>query len=58
MPIWVTNVEDGMVTIDANHPLAGETLHFAVQIDSLRAPTDDEKAHGHPHGLTGSETHH
>jgi FKBP-type peptidyl-prolyl cis-trans isomerase SlyD len=58
MPIWVTAVEEGMVTIDANHPLAGETLHFAVQIDSLRAPTDDEKAHGHPHGLTGSETHH
>jgi FKBP-type peptidyl-prolyl cis-trans isomerase SlyD len=58
MPIWVTAVEDGMVTIDANHPLAGQTLHFAVKVDSLRAPTDDEKAHGHPHGLTGSETHH
>jgi FKBP-type peptidyl-prolyl cis-trans isomerase SlyD len=58
MPVWVTAVEEGMVTIDANHPLAGETLHFAVQIASLRAPTDDEKAHGHPHGLTGSETHH
>lgn len=58
MPIWVTSVDEGMVTIDANHPLAGETLHFAVQIASLRAPTDDEKAHGHPHGLTGSETHH
>jgi FKBP-type peptidyl-prolyl cis-trans isomerase SlyD len=58
IPIWVTKVEDGMVTIDANHPLAGETLHFAIKVESIRAPTEDEKAHGHPHGLTGEETNH
>jgi FKBP-type peptidyl-prolyl cis-trans isomerase SlyD len=58
IPIWVTNVEDGMVTIDANHPLAGKTLHFAIKIEGVRAPTEQETAQGHPTGLTGEETAH
>ena len=56
MPIWVTKVEDGMVTIDANHPLAGETLHFAIEVAGIRAATSCETGCGHPHGLTGSES--
>jgi FKBP-type peptidyl-prolyl cis-trans isomerase SlyD len=58
IPIWITGVTDDTVTIDANHPLAGQALHFSVKVESLRAPTDEEKTHGHPHGLTGTETHH
>jgi FKBP-type peptidyl-prolyl cis-trans isomerase SlyD len=58
IPIWVTQVTETMVTIDGNHPLAGETLHFSIKVEGLRQPTEDEKAHGHPHGVTGTETHH
>ena len=57
VPVWVTAVEDDTVTLDANHPLAGQTLHFSVEIAGLRDATDEEKAHGHPHGLTGQEGH-
>ncbi|MEC8194489.1 MAG: peptidylprolyl isomerase [Myxococcota bacterium] len=56
MPIWVTKVENGMVTIDANHPLAGQTLHFAVTIAGVREATSCETGCGYPHGLTGEET--
>lgn len=38
------------VTLDANHPLAGETLNFQVTITELRAALADEIAHGHVHG--------
>ena len=58
IPVWVTAVGDDTVTLDGNHPLAGEALHFKVSIESTRAPTEDEKLHGHPHGLTGTESHH
>lgn len=47
--ITVIEVEGDDVTIDANHPLAGETLHFSVQIREVRAATDEEKDHGHAH---------
>ena len=33
--------------------LAGVTLHFAVQIVAVRDATEDEVAHGHPHGPGG-----
>lgn len=56
MPIWVTKVENEMVTIDANHPLAGQTLHFAVTIAGVREATPSETESGYPHGLTGEET--
>ena len=55
IPIWITEVADDTVTIDANHPLAGQTLHFAIEVAAIRLPTDDEKANGHPNGVTGAE---
>lgn len=58
IPIWITAVEGDVVTIDANHPLAGKTLHFSIEVAGIRLPNDDEKAHGHPHGITGTEVHH
>lgn len=41
------------VQIDGNHPLAGETLHFSVEVDSIREATGEELKHGHVHGEGG-----
>jgi len=49
-PLWITSVEDDQVHVDRNHPLAGETLHFAVEITDIRDATEQEREHGHPHG--------
>ena len=57
-PVWIARVEDDQVFLDGNHPLAGETLHFAVEVVGVRDATDDERAHGHPHGLDGTAGHH
>jgi FKBP-type peptidyl-prolyl cis-trans isomerase SlyD len=60
MPItlWVTRVEKTQVFVDTNHPLAGETLHFQVEITHIRDANAVELAHGHPHGAHGDEDHH
>ena len=47
--ITVVSVENDEVTIDGNHPLAGVTLHFAVDIIEVREATADELEHGHGH---------
>jgi len=49
----VTKVDGDNVTIDLNHPLAGETLFFDVEIKDVRDATADELAHGHVHGAGG-----
>ena len=46
----VTAMEGDSVTVDANHPLAGEQLHFDVQIVEVRDASDEEIDHGHVHG--------
>ncbi|MBN1964320.1 MAG: peptidylprolyl isomerase [Anaerolineae bacterium] len=45
----VIDLDDESVTLDFNHPLAGETLRFDVEIVGVRDATPDERAHGHPH---------
>lgn len=51
MPLTVLAVEDGAVTVDFNHPLAGKELDFDVTIRDVRDATLEEIAHGHVHGL-------
>ena len=53
----VMGVEDDQVKIDGNHPLAGQTLYFNVEIVSVRKATKEELAHGHAHGPDGSHKH-
>lgn len=48
-PVTVIQVEDDGVTLDGNHPLAGQTLNFSVEVTEVREATDDEIAHGHVH---------
>ncbi len=55
MRVVVTAVEGDNVTVDGNHPLAGETLHFAVEIAEVRAASEEELAHGHVHGPGGHQ---
>ena len=47
-PLQVTVVEvgDQQVKIDANHPLAGRNLHFAVEVAEVREASDEEKQLG------------
>ena len=47
--IMVTAVEGDQVTVDANHPMAGKTLHFDVEVVSVRDATEQELDHGHVH---------
>jgi len=48
--ITVTEIDGDDVTVDGNHPLAGETLIFDVELIDVRPATADELAHGHVHG--------
>ncbi len=47
--ITVTKVEGDLITVDGNHPLAGQKLNFEVEVDSVREATAEEIAHGHVH---------
>ena len=49
----VTKIEDEAVTLDFNHPLAGQTLHFDVEILEVRDASAEELDHGHVHGPGG-----
>jgi len=57
MTLWVVGVSSDSVEIDANHPLAGMTLTFDVEVLAIRSATKDEIAHGHPHGPDGHHHH-
>lgn len=53
--VTVTGVEEEDVTVDANHPLAGQTLNFEVEIKEVRDATEEELEHGHVHGPGGHQ---
>ena len=52
----VAHLEGNDVFIDGNHPLAGKTLQFSVEVKSIREATQEELSHGHVHG-PGGHTH-
>lgn len=49
----ITEINGDEITVDGNHPLAGQRLHFAVSIESIREATKEELDHGHIHAAGG-----
>lgn len=47
--ITVTQVQDDHITVDANHPLAGEALKFEVEVENVRDATAAEIGDGQAH---------
>jgi FKBP-type peptidyl-prolyl cis-trans isomerase SlyD len=54
-PVQATVVKVGRfnIDVDTNHPLAGQTLMFDVEVVEVRDATAEEIAHGHVHGPGG-----
>lgn len=53
-PIFmVTQIEGEDVSLDGNHPLAGQDLTFDVEVMEIREATAEELEHGHAHGAGG-----
>ena len=53
----VTKVTDSHVSVDGNHPLAGQDLFFDVEVMDIRPATQEELSHGHIHGAGGHHHH-
>ena len=53
--VTVTAVDSESVTVDSNHPLAGQTLNFDVTVVDVREATQQELTHGHVHGAHGHD---
>lgn len=53
--VTVRDIDGDQVTIDGNHPLAGQQLNFKVKVISVRAASEEELAHGHVHGEGGHQ---
>jgi FKBP-type peptidyl-prolyl cis-trans isomerase SlyD len=51
--VTVVRVDRDFVTVDGNHPLAGRTLNFSVEVAGVRKATHEEISHGHVHGPGG-----
>ena len=49
----IAAVDGDTVRVDFNHQMAGKTLHFEVEVNSVRDASPEELAHGHVHGPGG-----
>lgn len=57
-PVIITAINGDEITLDGNHPLAGQDLTFAVEVVGKRPATPEELAHGHVHGMGGCHHNH
>ncbi|MBW8359255.1 MAG: peptidylprolyl isomerase [Weeksellaceae bacterium] len=53
----VMEVTPEAVTVDLNHPMAGKTLNFDIEVVVTRPATEEEISHGHAHGADGHSGH-
>jgi len=53
----ITDIADGKVVVDGNHPLAGVALVFDITISEVRKASAEEVSHGHVHGPGGHHHH-
>ncbi|GAB1431905.1 peptidylprolyl isomerase [Spirochaetota bacterium] len=53
--VTVTGIDGDKISLDANHPLAGKTLHFDVSVSDIREASAEELQHGHVHGAHAHE---
>jgi FKBP-type peptidyl-prolyl cis-trans isomerase SlyD len=51
--VTVHKIGMSAIDVDHNHPLAGKTLHFDIEVTDVRAATPEELAHGHAHAGDG-----
>ncbi|MBA4743299.1 MAG: peptidylprolyl isomerase [Azoarcus sp.] len=51
----ITDIADGKVVVDGNHPLAGMALVFDGKVADVRSATPEELSHGHVHGAGGHQ---
>ena len=51
--VTIRDIEGDDVTVDGNHPLAGQRLNFKVKVVNVRDANAEEIAHGHIHGEGG-----
>ena len=49
----VTDISEGKVVVDGNHPLAGHTIRFVATVAEVRPASQEELDHGHAHGAGG-----
>lgn len=53
----VTDIQEDKIVVDANHPLAGQSIRFIVKVKGIRPATEEEIEHGHAHGPDGQHRH-
>lgn len=53
----VVDVTPEAVVADLNHPMAGKTLSFEIEVLNVRPATEEELSHGHAHGADGTQGH-
>ena len=57
LALYVEKKEGEYAHLSHNHPLAGQTLIFDIEIVRVRAALPEEIAYGHPHGIDGTQGH-
>ena len=55
--VTVEKIGSSVIDVDLNHPMAGRTLHFALEVTEVRAASPEEIEHGHAHGPGGHHHH-
>jgi FKBP-type peptidyl-prolyl cis-trans isomerase SlyD len=53
--VTVVKVGGTVIDVDMNHPMAGKTLDFDIEVVDVRAAQAEELEHGHAHGVGGAQ---